>query len=56
MPVARIRIEYRILIEGETEPIVEGYTVHSFLNESTGRPTRAPAQFVQIMQEAMNKS
>jgi acyl-CoA thioester hydrolase len=56
MPVARIRIEYRIMLEGETDPIVEGYTVHSFLNESTGRPTRAPAQFVQILQEAMNKS
>jgi len=56
MPVARIRIEYRIMLEGETEPIVEGYTVHSFLNESTGRPTRAPQMFVQMMQEAMNKS
>ena len=54
MPVARIRIEYRIMLEGETDPIVEGYTVHSFLNEATGRPTRAPAQFVQILQEAMN--
>ncbi len=56
MPVARIRIEYRILQEGETEPIVQGYTVHSFLNESTGRPTRAPAQFVQVLQEAMTNS
>ncbi|HTY35883.1 MAG TPA: thioesterase family protein [Bacteroidota bacterium] len=56
VPVARIRIEYRIMLEGETEPLVEGYTVHSFLNESTGRPTRAPAQFLQIMQEAMNKT
>jgi len=56
MPVARIRIEYRIMLEGETEPIVEGYTVHSFLNESTGRPTRAPAMFIQILHEAMNKS
>jgi acyl-CoA thioester hydrolase len=56
MPVARIRIEYSILQEGETEPIVQGYTVHSFLNESTGRPTRAPAQFVQVLQEAMTKS
>ncbi len=56
IPVARIRIEYKIMLEGETEPIVEGYTVHSFLNASTGRPTRAPAMFVQIVQEAMNQS
>lgn len=56
MPVARIRLQYRILLEGESEPIVEGYTVHSFLNEVTGRPTRAPAMFVQTLQEAMNKT
>jgi len=56
MPVARIRIQYRIFLEGESEPIVEGYTVHSFLSESTGRPTRAPAMFLQVLQEAMNKT
>jgi acyl-CoA thioester hydrolase len=55
-PVARIRIQYRIFAEGESEPIVEGYTVHSFLNEATGRPTRAPAMFIQTLQEAMNNS
>jgi acyl-CoA thioesterase FadM len=54
--VARIRIQYRVFAEGDTEPIVEGYTVHSFLNETTGRPTRAPAMFVQTLQEAMNDS
>ena len=56
LPVARIRIQYRIFAEGETEPIVEGYTVHSFLSEATGRPTRPPAMFLQTLQEAMNKS
>jgi acyl-CoA thioester hydrolase len=55
MPVARVRIHYRILVEGEAEPIVEGYTVHSFVNSSTGRPTRAPAIFLQTLEEAMNK-
>lgn len=56
MPVARIRIQYRIFLEGESEPIVEGHTVHSFLSEATGRPTRAPAMFLQVLQEAMNKT
>jgi acyl-CoA thioester hydrolase len=55
-PVARIRIQYRIFMEGDAEPIVEGYTVHSFLNEATGRPMRAPAMFVQTLQEAMNNA
>lgn len=56
MPVARVRLQYRILLKGENEPIVEGYTVHGFLNQSTGRPTRAPAMFLQAVQEAMNNS
>lgn len=56
MPVARIRLEYKIMLEGETEPMVEGYTVHSFLNATTGKPTRAPQILLQPLEEAMNKS
>lgn len=52
MPVARIRINYKILREGEKDPMVEGYTIHSFLSVTTGKPTRAPAQFLQVLQEA----
>jgi acyl-CoA thioester hydrolase len=55
LPVARVRIHYRVLVEGETEPIVEGYTVHGFVNVSTGKPTRAPAMFLQTLEEAMKK-
>ncbi len=53
LPVARVRIEYKIFREGEEEPMVEGFTIHSFLNASTGKPTRAPAVFVQTLEEAM---
>jgi acyl-CoA thioester hydrolase len=56
MPVARIRLQYKITCEGEKDPIVEGYTVHSFLHAESGKPTRAPAMFLQVLQEAMNKS
>ena len=52
MPVARIRLNYRIFREGDLEPMVEGYTVHSFLSVATGKPTRAPAQFLQVLEEA----
>jgi acyl-CoA thioester hydrolase len=55
MPVARIRIEYNVTVEGETEVIVEGYTVHSFLNAATGKPTRAPAIFLHTLEEAMSR-
>ena len=53
VPVARIRIEYLVYREGEADPLVEGFTVHSFLSAATGRPTRAPVQLVQLLQEAM---
>ena len=56
LPVVRVRIDYRVLIKGEAEPIVEGYTVHGFVNAVTGKPTRAPAMFLQTLEEAMKQS
>ncbi len=56
MPVARVRIEYRVFHNDESEPMAEGYTVHSFLNAKTGKPTRAPAKFVEAIGEAMKKA
>lgn len=53
VPVARIRIEYLVTRSVDAELVAEGYTVLSFLNAATGRPTRAPAQLVQLIQEAM---
>ncbi len=53
VPVARIRIEYLVTRSKDAELVAEGYTVLSFLNAATGRPTRAPAQLVQLIQEAM---
>lgn len=55
MPVARVRIEYRVFREGEEEPIVEGFTVHSFVNAETGKPTRAPTIFLHTLEEAMKQ-
>jgi len=52
-PVVRIRIDYRVYAPDEEEPIVEGYTIHSFVNATTGKPTRAPASFLQVLEEAL---
>lgn len=52
MPVARIRLEYEVVKEGETELIAEGYTLHTFVNAATGKPTRAPAQFLEAIEKA----
>lgn len=52
-PVARVRVDYEVLREGETEPIAAGYTIHSFVNSGTGKPTRAPGQFLEAVERAM---
>jgi acyl-CoA thioester hydrolase len=54
-PVARVRLDYEVFREGETELLADGYTIHSFVNAETGRPTRAPAQFLETLQQALNR-
>jgi acyl-CoA thioester hydrolase len=53
-PIARIRLDYEVFRSGESEPIAEGYTIHTFVNAQTGKPTRAPAQFVEAVEHHMN--
>lgn len=55
MPVARIRIEYEVYKEGETEVHAQGYTIHTFMNAQTGKPTRAPAQFLETLEKRMKE-
>jgi len=50
IPAARIRIDYEVRRSGATEVMVEGYTVHSFVKAGTGKPTRAPASFIELLQ------
>lgn len=47
VPQTRIRIEYALTNGENSELLAEGYTVHSFLKASTGRPTRVPAFFLE---------
>ncbi|MER3524984.1 MAG: acyl-CoA thioesterase [Ignavibacteria bacterium] len=53
MPVARIRLEYEVFKDGEPDMIAQGYTVHTFINAATGKPTRAPAQFIEAVEKEM---
>jgi acyl-CoA thioester hydrolase len=53
LPKATLRIYYRIFRDGEKEPLAEGYTVHSFLNVATGKPTRPPAYFLDVIRDGM---
>ena len=53
MPVARVRLDYEVFKEGEPDLIADGYTIHSFVNAGTGKPTRAPAQFLEAVEKKM---
>jgi acyl-CoA thioester hydrolase len=52
MPQARVRIEYVVTNSQTNDVLAEGYTIHSFVNAETGKPTRAPEQFLEILQES----
>jgi acyl-CoA thioester hydrolase len=52
-PVARVRLDYEVYNADRNELIATGYTIHSFLNAQTGRPTRAPAVFLETLDAAM---
>ena len=55
MPVARIRLEYEVTKDGDPAVIAQGHTIHSFVNAATGKPTRAPARFLEAIEQALRK-
>lgn len=56
LPQATLKIDYRIYLGEENNVLVEGYTIHSFTSTSTGKPTRPPGYFVQLLEKAMASS
>jgi acyl-CoA thioester hydrolase len=52
-PVARVRLDYEVYKDGEKDLLADGYTIHSFVNAENGKPTRAPAQFVEAIERAI---
>ncbi len=54
LPVAKVRVDYEVFRNQEPDAIAEGYTIHSFVNAETGKPTRAPAQFVEAIEKNQN--
>ena len=43
-PKVKLKLAYKVFNAGRKEPIVTGYTIHSFVNSDL-RPVRAPQQF-----------
>ncbi|HPC35418.1 MAG TPA: thioesterase family protein [Candidatus Marinimicrobia bacterium] len=54
MPTARLRIDYEILRENESQPIVTGYTIHAFVNQS-GKAVRPPQFFTKLLEAQLLK-
>ncbi|MDH3251664.1 MAG: acyl-CoA thioesterase [Ignavibacteria bacterium] len=54
-PIARVRIDYEVYKVDDPELLAEGYTIHSFVNASTSKPTRAPAQFTEAIETTMTE-
>jgi len=53
-PVARVRLDYTVYKDRQEDVIAEGYTIHGFLNIATGKPTRAPALFLEHIEKALS--
>ncbi len=51
MPTNKIKIDYEIRRNNETEVIVDGFTIHTFLNAQSNRPARPPKEFIELMQQ-----
>jgi len=54
IPATKIRIDYRVFREDESRPIVEGHTVHAFVNAETSRPIRIPEHMLRIIERAFH--
>lgn len=54
-PVARVRLDYEVYKDGDKDLLADGYTIHSFVNAESGKPTRAPAQFVEAIERGNAK-
>ncbi len=52
-PIARIRLDYEVFDEQRSEMIAEGYTIHSFVNAASGKPTRAPMAVLEVIEKAL---
>lgn len=56
MPQVKIRIEYELTNDQTGEKVAEGYTIHSFVKAATGKPTRAPDRFLELLTEQFQRS
>ena len=56
VPQVRVRIEYEITQDETKELLADGYTIHSFILAVTGKPARAPQRFLEVINNALQRS
>ncbi|MEE9225671.1 MAG: thioesterase family protein [Bacteroidota bacterium] len=54
LPSTRVRIDYEVRRDGDSEILAEGYTVHLFVSAGNGRPTRSPDRFNEAIAKAFH--
>lgn len=50
LPSLRLKIDYEITKDNESELLVTGQTLHAFINAQSGKPIRPPKEYMAIMQ------
>lgn len=51
IPTVRVKIDYELFVE--ERQIAEGYTVHSFIRLDSMKPSRPPANFVELVKSRL---
>ena len=54
IPTVRIKLEY-LIENSKKEKLVEGYTIHSFVNYDSRKPIRPPSDFLVLIKEKLKK-
>lgn len=54
IPSVRIKLEY-LIENSKKEKLAEGYTIHSFVNAKTMKPTRPPSDFLDIIKSKLGE-
>ncbi len=54
IPSVRIKLEY-LIENSKKEKLAEGYTIHSFVNAKTMKPTRPPSDFLDIVKSKLGE-
>lgn len=54
LPTVRIKMKY-VIYNSNGLKLAEGYTVHSFVNATTRKPSRPPADFIELLKIRFNR-